>query len=35
MEVFVDAYNRFALAKYHHRLHRPTGDLPFGLVHFI
>jgi IS1 family transposase len=35
MEVFVEAYNRFGLAKYHHRLHRPTGDLPFGLVHFL
>ena len=35
VEVFVDAYNRFGLAKYHHRLHRPKGDLPFGLVHFL
>lgn len=35
VEVFVDAYNRFGQAKYHYRLHRQTGDLPFGLVHFL
>jgi IS1 family transposase len=33
--VFVDAYNRFGLAKYQHRLRRPHGAFPFGLVHFI
>ncbi len=35
IEVFVDAYNRFGLAKHKYRLYRPTGELPFGLVHFI
>jgi IS1 family transposase len=35
IEVFVDAYNRFGQAKYQHRLHRPTGGFPFGLVHFL
>jgi IS1 family transposase len=35
LEVFVEAYNRFGLAKYHYRLHYPTGEFPFGLVHFI
>ena len=33
--VFVDAYNRFGLAKYLHRLQRPNGAFPFGLVHFL
>ena len=35
VEVFVDAYNRFGLAKYNHRIHRPTGTLPFALVDFL
>ena len=35
VEFFVDAYNRFGQAKYNYRLHRPTGDLPFGLVNFL
>ena len=35
LEVFVDAYNRFGLAKYDHRLLRPTGALPFALVDFL
>jgi IS1 family transposase len=35
IEVFVDAYNRFGLAKHFHRLHRPKGNFPFGFVHFL
>ena len=35
LEVFVEAYNRFGLAKFNHRKHRPTGVLPFALVDFL
>jgi ribosomal protein S14 len=33
--VFVEAYNRFGLAKQHFRKHRPKGEVPFGLVKFF
>lgn len=33
--VFVEAYNRFGLAKQHFRQFRPKGELPFGLVDFL
>lgn len=35
LDIFVDAYNRFGLAKNNHRLLRPTGVLPFALVDFL
>ena len=35
IEVFVDAYNRFGIAKYNHRLLRPTGELPFAVHDFL
>ena len=35
LEVFVDAYNRFGLAKYIHRYHRPSGNIPFAFVDFL
>ena len=35
VEVFADAYNRFGQAKHQHRMHRPIGILPFGLVDFL
>ena len=35
MDVFVDAYNRFGIAKYHFRQTRLSGELPFSLVDFI
>jgi len=35
LEVFVDAYNRFGLAKQHFRRHRTAGEPPFGLVDFL
>ena len=35
VEVFVDAYNRFGLAKYAYRQRRPKGGLPFTLVDFF
>ena len=35
IEVFVDAYNRFGIAKYNHRLLRPTGELPFAIQDFL
>ena len=35
VEVFVDAYNQFGVAKYHYRQLRPVGDLPFAVVDFL
>ena len=35
IEVFVDAYNRFGLAKYAHRRRRPRGELPFSILDFL
>ena len=35
LTVFVTAYNRLGLAKYHYRLHHKKGKFPFGLVDFI
>ena len=35
VSVFVDAYNRFGVAKYHFRQTRPSGEFPFSLVDFI
>ena len=33
--VFVDAYNRFGMAKYKYRMKRSTGELPFSVIDFI
>ena len=33
--VFVEAYNRFGLAKQHFFKHRTNGEPPFGLVDFL
>ena len=33
--VFVEAYNRFGLAKQHFYKYRPNGEPPFGLVDFL
>ena len=33
--VFVDAYNRFGMAKYKYRIKRRTGELPFSVIDFI
>ena len=35
IEVFIDAYNRFGIAKYNHRLLRPTSEVPFAFVDFL
>jgi IS1 family transposase len=35
LEVFVDAYNRFGLAKYRYRQRHRKGGLPFALVDFF
>jgi len=35
VEVFVEAYNRFGLAKQHFFKHRTKGEPPFGLVDFL
>ena len=35
VEVFVDAYNKFGIAKLMYREHYPKGNLPFGLVDFL
>jgi transposase-like protein/IS1 family transposase len=35
LSVFVDAYNRFGVAKYKYRLLKPKGELPFGLIDFL
>ena len=35
LEVFIDAYNEFGRAKYHHRKFRKVGDLPFSVLDFI
>lgn len=33
--VFVEAYNRFGLAKYKYRQRKPNGELPFSVVDFF
>jgi len=33
--VFVDAYNRFGIAKYKYRLRKPNGELPFSVIDFL
>lgn len=33
--VFIDAYNRFGLAKYKYRKHKKNGELPFSVVDFL
>ena len=35
MDVFVDAYNRFGVAKHKYRQTHSTGDIPLGLVDFL
>ena len=35
LEMFVAAYNRFGVAKQKHRILRPKGELPFGVVDFL
>ncbi|MGN1412430.1 MAG: hypothetical protein ACI4WH_08005, partial [Oscillospiraceae bacterium] len=35
LEVFVDAYNRFGLAKYQYKLKNKNKEFPFGLVDFL
>ncbi len=35
IDVFVDAYNRFGVAKYKYRLTHTSKELPFGLVNFL
>ena len=35
IDVFVEAYNRFGLAKSKYRQTRQTGEIPFGLVDFL
>ena len=35
MEVFVDAYNQFGLAKHKYRQTRSTGEIPFSVVDFL
>ena len=35
IEVFVDAYNQFGIAKYNYRKSRKTGEIPFSVVDFI
>ncbi len=35
LNVFVDAYNRFGLAKYHYRQKHTKGAMPFALVDFF
>ena len=33
--VFVNAYNRFGMAKYKYRMKRRTGELPFSVIDFL
>ncbi len=33
--VFIDAFNRFGLAKYKYRQRKKSGELPFSLVDFL
>ena len=35
VEVFVDAYNNFGIAKLIYRERYPKGEIPFGLVDFL
>ena len=33
--VFIDAFNRFGLAKYKYRQRKKNGELPFSVVDFL
>jgi len=35
VDVFVEAYNRFGLAKYNFKLTHPNGEFPLGVVNFL
>ena len=35
VEVFVEAYNRFGIAKYKYRQIRQSGEVPFAIVDFL
>ena len=35
MDVFVDAYNQFGIAKHKYRQTRKTGEIPFAIVDFL
>ena len=35
IEVFADAFNRFGIAKQHHRQFYQTGEIPFSVVDFL
>jgi IS1 family transposase len=35
MDVFVEVYNRFGIAKHNYRKIRKTGEVPFGIVDFF
>jgi IS1 family transposase len=35
MEVFVEAYNQFGVAKYKYRQTRQTGEIPFAVIDFL
>jgi len=35
VDVFVEAYNRFGLAKYHFKITHPTKEFPLGLINFL
>ena len=35
MDVFVDAYNQYGIAKHKYRMHRQTGEIPFAIVDFL
>jgi len=35
LDVFVDAYNQFGIAKYKYRQKRQAGEIPFALVDFF
>ena len=35
MDIFVDAYNKFGVAKHKYRQTRKTGEIPFAIVDFL
>ena len=35
ISVFVDAYNRFGMAKFKYRKLKPNGELPFSVIDFL
>ena len=35
LEVFIDAYNEFGIAKYHYRKFYKTGELPFSVLDYF